>query len=71
MTLKELFSGWKDPKQLLKSCAIASVCFIVIGISDIISYGSIIPLRSLIFIVFGLYQLLCLIIAYRINNKNK
>ena len=72
MTLKELFSGWRDLTRLLKGCMIASVCFIALAAADAISYAAygMFPLRPYIILLFGLYQLLCLILAYRII-KNK
>jgi len=73
MTLRELFSGWRDLTQLLKGCIIVCVCFIALAIADAISYATcgLFPLRPYIILLFGLYQLLCLILAYRIIKNNK
>lgn len=71
MTLKELFSGLRDIKQLLKSCIVVCVCFIALAVVEAISYAAygMFPLRPYIILLFGLYQLLCLVLAYRIIKK--
>jgi uncharacterized protein (DUF983 family) len=71
MTLRDLFSGWQNSRQLVKSSIIACICIVVIGTIIITEYGGFIPLWPLIIVLFGLYQLLCLILAYRIIKNNK
>jgi hypothetical protein len=71
MTLRDLFSGWQNPRQLVKSSIIACICIVVIETIIITEYGGFIPLWPLIIVLFGLYQLLCLILAYRIIKNNK
>ena len=68
MTLKELFSGWRNLSELLKGCIIACVLFMTLAVADLIGKF---PLRPYIIFALGLYQLLCLILAYRIIKKSK